>query len=279
MKNNTKLKKSEEDILNSTVFEFRNEEQDMKVKFTLNDVKKFSPMTKTQDLLQEKYKSGLNLICDGVAGVGKTFCVLNLAAEELMTDGNGYDKIVIIRSAVSTRDIGFLPGSEEEKMEVFEKPYEAIFKEIFKNKGINTYKALKNNGLVEFKSASHMRGETIRNSLILIDESQNFNYHELSSAITRVGENTKIFLCGDIKQSDLIKSKNDISGIERLKSVAERMDSLELISFTKDDIVRSGFVKEFYLAEMALEEEEAKIQKIIKERRDKQKEEKNNSLS
>lgn len=263
MKKKNMGKASEE--VASIVQEFQEEADSLKQEYNISELNLFVPMTKNQEILHKLYKKGYNVICDGVAGVGKTFSVLNLMLEELLNENSEYEQIVIVRSAVSTRDIGFLPGTETEKMEVFEKPYEQICNELFgKEKSSNNYKALKNSGYITFMSTSHIRGVTLRNSLILVDEVENMNYHEIKSVLTRVGSGSKIFLCGDYGQTDLIKSKHDKTGIERLKSVAEKMPSLEIVTFDKDDIVRSGFVKEFYLAEIELEEAE------IKERQNKE---------
>ena len=243
----------------SLVKEFKDEEDALKVKYDITDLKPFKPITTNQSILNDLYLEQNHIICDGVAGVGKTFSVLNLMLSELLAKDSFYEQIVIVRSAVSTRDIGFLPGTEEEKMAVFEKPYEQICNELFfKGKSSNNYKALKNSGYISFMSTSHIRGLTLRNSLILVDEVENMNYHEIKSMLTRVGEGSKIFLCGDYGQTDLIKSKHDQTGIERLKLVAERMENLKVVTFDKDDIVRSGFVKDFYLAEISLEEDEAR---------------------
>lgn len=247
-------KQSNKDIA-ETILHFKNEENELKINFSISDIKLFLPITENQSKLEELYKQNYNIICDGVAGVGKTFCILNLALEELLKNDSIYEKIVIVRSAVSTRDIGFLPGTEEEKMAVFEKPYESIFKEIFTKKDVNAYKALKKNNQVEFLSTSHIRGITLNNTLIVVDEVENLNFHEIDSVLTRVGRNSKIFLCGDYGQTDLIKSNHDKTGILTLKEIAKNIDSMDTISFDENDIVRSGFVKDYYLAKIKYERE------------------------
>lgn len=252
-------KKINPEEIAALINEAKNEQDEVKVQYELSDMRTFIPKTENQKVLQKLYKDGFNIFCDGIAGVGKTFCAINLAFEEVLNPSTPYDSITIIRTAVSTRDIGFLPGDESQKLEVLEKPYYGICDEIFGNKSKNNYKALKNNGYINFFSSSFIRGITVRNSIVILDECQNFNYHELKSAITRLGDNSKIILCGDYNQSDLIKSKNDVSGINKFKRVLERMESVEIVTFDKDDIVRGGIVKDFYLAE--LEEEEYLLKK------------------
>lgn len=237
------------------------EKEDLKVTYSLSDLRTFEPLTDNQALLQQLYKDGFSLMCDGVAGVGKTFCVMNLAFADVLDESTPYDKVVIVRTAVSTRDIGFLPGDESQKLEVLEKPYYGICDEIFGNKSKNNYKALKNNNYIEFMSSSFIRGLTIKNAIVIVDECQNFNYHELKSVITRLGYDTKIFFCGDYNQSDLIKSRNDVTGITQFKKVLRSMPSVENVTFTKEDIVRSGLVAEFYLAEIDVEEKDAEKNK------------------
>ncbi len=237
------------------VAEYQKEEDNMKVEFTREELSKYKPKTKNQEKLRELYRQDLSIMCDGVAGVGKTYSVLNLAFEDVLDDSTPYDKVIIVRSAVATRDIGFLPGTEEQKLEVLEKPYEGICRELFFKDVKSPYKALKHNGYLDFISTSFIRGITVKNAIVIVDECQNLNYHELKSVITRIGEDAKIFFCGDYAQSDLLKSKNDSTGIIKFKNVLNRMPSTDVVTFDKDDIVRGGLVSEFYLAEIEHEDE------------------------
>lgn len=220
------------------------------IKFTLHDLKgKLSGKTTNQKKAISDFAEGKHLLQIGSAGTGKTYVALGLAIECILEPNSLQNRIVIFRSSVSTRDMGFLPGTEEEKMSAFEAPYEAICDELFKYQWRN-YERLKDKGLVEFHSTSHNRGTTFHDSIIIVDEVQNLNYHEIYTLLTRVGENTRIILCGDIKQSDLINKKNDVTGLPRFIQVINKMkDSFGVIIYTKEDIVRSKFVKDFIIAD------------------------------
>jgi phosphate starvation-inducible protein PhoH len=154
---------------------------------------------------------------------------------------------MIIRSIVSSRDVGFLPGTIKEKMAVYEEPYRGIFSELF-GRG-DAYEVLKNKGIVEFCSTSYLRGTTLNNTFVILDEFQNCNYEEIRTILTRLGKNTRIFLCGDTRQNDLYRSKYDVSGMEEIVSVLETMKEFDIIDFGVEDIVRSDIVKSFIIAE------------------------------
>ena len=191
------------------------------------------------------FESTNNLILHGVAGTGKTFVACYLAFDDMAK--REYEKLVIIRSAVPTRDIGFLPGNEKEKASVYEEPYKDIAIDIF-GRG-DAYQILKTKGLVEFMTTSYIRGITLRNATIIIDECQNMSFHELDSIITRVGQGCRVILCGDFRQSDL---KN--SGMNEFLTVIKRMECFDFIEFGIDDIVRSEFVKQYIIAKTSLNE-------------------------
>ena len=191
------------------------------------------------------FESTNNLILHGVAGTGKTFVACYLAFDDMAK--REYEKLVIIRSAVPTRDIGFLPGNEKEKASVYEEPYKDIAIDIF-GRG-DAYQILKTKGLVEFMTTSYIRGITLRNATIVIDECQNMSFHELDSIITRVGQGCRVILCGDFRQSDL---KN--SGMNEFLTVIKRMECFDFIEFGIDDIVRSEFVKQYIIAKTNLYE-------------------------
>ena len=206
------------------------------------EIVEIEPLTRNQ---VKAFESEKNLILHGVAGTGKTFVACYLAFDDMAK--REYEKLVIIRSAVPTRDIGFLPGNEKEKASVYEEPYKDIAIDIF-GRG-DAYQILKTKGLVEFMTTSYIRGITLRNATIVIDECQNMSFHELDSIITRVGQGCRVILCGDFRQSDL---KN--SGMNEFLTVIKRMECFDFIEFGIDDIVRSEFVKQYIIAKTSLNE-------------------------
>ena len=201
-----------------------------------------SPMTENQKRVFESTK---NQVLHGVAGSGKTFVSSYIAYKAI--EAGEYSRLVYIRSAVSTRDMGFLPGTEAEKAMVYEAPYKEIANELFDRGG--TYDDLKKKGLVNFMTTSHVRGITINDSVVIVDECQNLSFHELDSIITRYGQDCRYFFCGDFNQSDLKKGESGIREFfEILKSLPGDFDSVE---FTEEDIVRSGLVKRYLIAKNA----------------------------
>ena len=158
-----------------------------------------------------------------------------------------YEKVVIVRSVVPTRDMGFLPGNQKEKARVYEAPYYSICSELF-NRG-DAYDIIKNKGYVEFISTSYVRGTTLSDCIVIVDECQNLNFHELDSIITRAGENCRIIFCGDFRQSDLIR-ESEKKGINSFINVVNNMRSFDLIEFNESDIVRSDLVKEYILSKL-----------------------------
>lgn len=216
-------------------------------KFSNHDIKSIQPMTRNQSRVFDLWKDGYNIVLSGSAGTGKTLVSIYLALKDLLDNETKYDKIVIIRSAVASRDVGFLPGTIEEKMEVYEEPYSQVFDFLFKKK--NQYKFMKEAGLVEFHSSSYLRGTTFDDALVIMDEVAGMNFHEISTCATRLGQNSKLVMIGDVKQNDLIYKKNDVSGFARMLKVADRIPSMRTVTFTLDDIVRSDFVKEFLVAD------------------------------
>ena len=198
------------------------------------------PLTKNQLIA---FESDKNLLLHGIAGTGKTFISCYLAFDDMVK--NVYNNLVIIRSAVPTRDIGFLPGSEKEKASVYEEPYKEIALELFQRG--DAYEILKTKGLVHFMTTSFVRGITLKETVIIIDECQNMTFHELDSIITRVGTNCRVIFCGDFRQSDL-KS----NGLESFMNILRNMGSFDFIDFEIKDIVRSEFVKDYIIAKTEL---------------------------
>ena len=198
------------------------------------------PLTRNQVLA---FESERKLVLNGVSGTGKTFISCYLAFDD-MTKGI-YKQLIIIRSAVPTRDIGFLPGSEKEKASVYEEPYKDIAVELFQRG--DSYEILKTKGLLHFMTTSYLRGITLKDAVIIVDECQNMSFHELDSIVTRVGTNCRIVFCGDFRQADLAKN-----GLQEFIRVLKAMDQFDLIDFEIKDIVRSDFVKDYITAKTDL---------------------------
>lgn len=221
--------------------------------FSPHHLVSFKPKTQPQKQFVESYYAQVPIIVQqGSAGTGKTAIALYCALSEVLDKSTVFSKVVLVRSAVQARDIGFLKGSEEEKNEAYEMPYKALCNELLTFKS-NNYENLKAKGLVEFYNTSFLRGITLDESIIIVDEFQSLTYHELSTIMTRTGINSKIIFCGDIKQNDLHR-KNDVSGLGQFMKVLERMPShtYDIITYRPQDIVRSGIVKEFLLAEESM---------------------------
>lgn len=202
------------------------------------------PLTANQKKVFDSYKSGQNLALIGAAGTGKTFIASYLALEEVLDKSSNYEKIIFVRSAVPTRDMGFLPGTQEEKEEAYKAPYKAIATELFEDP--TAWDKLVTMKSVEYLTTSYIRGLTIQNAIIIIDEAQNCNYHELCSIITRLGNNTKILVCGDHYQSDF-KTEKDKEGLNGFLYILKHMKYFDIIDFTWNDIVRSGLVRDFLM--------------------------------
>jgi predicted ribonuclease YlaK len=221
----------------------------------LDLMRDIEPLTENQKLLYEAYAQNKNVVAYGCAGTGKTFITLYNALQDVLDETTPYEKIYIVRSLVATREIGFLPGDHEDKSSLYQIPYKNMVKYMF---ALQTeadfemlYGNLKTQGTISFWSTSFIRGTTLDKSIIIVDEFQNLNFHELDSIITRVGEDSKIMFCGDATQTDLIKT-NERNGIIDFMRVLRLMPSMELVEFGVDDIVRSGLVKEYILAKMEL---------------------------
>ena len=209
--------------------------------FVLSEI---NPMTETQRQVFETFMDN-HLLLHGLAGTGKTFVSLYLSLREMFEYGN-YKKIVIIRSAVPTRDLGFMPGSLDEKLSVYEQPYREIINQLF-SRG-DAYDILKQKNLLDFMSTSFIRGLTLDNSIIIVDEIQNMKAMEIHSVLTRVGKNSKFIAIGDIKQRDIQNS-----GIADAIVIMKKM-GVEFAEFAVADIVRSDFVKQYIIARNDLEE-------------------------
>lgn len=203
-----------------------------------------SPLTPNQESTFKAYHHGNNIVCHGFAGTGKTYVSMFLALNEVLSGQSVYEKIVIIRSVVPSRDMGFLPGSMAEKARVYEEPYKEICDDLF-GRG-DGYDILKMRGLVQFTTTSFLRGVTFKNAIVVLDEAQNLNFGELYTTLTRMGDTSRLILCGDFRQTDLKKHESNNS-LNHMMNVLKRMNNVSFIEFTEDDIVRSAFVKEFII--------------------------------
>ena len=213
------------------------------------DIKTVKPLTENQRHTFDAFREGKHLMLHGMAGTGKTFLSMYLALEDLMSGESDQEMIYIVRSVVPTRDMGFLPGSQKEKMKVYEAPYQAICTELF-GRG-DAYDILKQKNAVEFMSTSFVRDITMNNCTVIVDEINNMTFHELDSVITRIGKNCRIIFCGDFRQSDLTKDQEK-NGLKEFMKVVSKLSDFVYIDFLEKDIVRSKLVKEYIIARQNL---------------------------
>ena len=219
---------------------------------TMRDIE---PLTPNQQLLFNAYAENKNLVAFGCAGTGKTFITLYNALKDVLDQETPYEKVYIVRSLIPTREIGFLPGDHEDKSILYQLPYKAMVKYMFELPTEADFEMLYGNlraqDTIDFWSTSFIRGTTFDKSIIIVDEYQNLNYHELDSIMTRVGQDSKIMFCGDATQSDLVKT-NERNGIIDFMKILRLMPSVDVIEFGVEDIVRSGLCKEYILAKLEL---------------------------
>ena len=224
-----------------------------RLRLRLDDMKTFQPLTENQNKFFQAYKQGDYFIAlHGVAGTGKTFSALYKAIEEVLDKGNTFEKIIVVRSAVQSREIGHLPGTIDEKMDIYQQPYRQICETLFGRK--DAWDRLEEQGHIEFISTSFIRGMSFDNAIIIVDEMQNMTFEEIDTVMTRVGNQSKIIWCGDYRQTDLNKKKNDVSGLLKFFDIAYHMDAFTRIEFTPEDIVRSSLVKDYILAKLKFDD-------------------------
>jgi len=226
-----------------------------KKEITSSDLTKIEPVTDNQKMVFESYKKGNNQFLYGCAGTGKTFVTLYLAMQEVLRQDTPYDRVVMVRSLIPTREIGFLPGDEEDKAALYQVPYSNMVQYMFKQPNEQAfsmlYDKLKTQGSFYFLSTSFLRGLTFDNSIIIVDECQNLNFHELDTIVTRVGQDSKIMFCGDFMQTDLSKT-SERNGLFDFLRILEEMKEFNCVEFNIGDIVRSGFVRNYLIQKTKL---------------------------
>lgn len=215
----------------------------------LENLVPFEPITDSQKRVLEFWKKDYNLILSGSAGTGKTFVALRLALEAVLDRDTQYDKVIVLRSIVPTRDIGFLPGDEEEKKQAYAAPYMSICQDLLGD--TDGWVRLLHAGKMYFQSTSFIRGVTYNNAIVVVDEMQNLNFHELDSVITRIGENCRLIMCGDYYQSDFQKESDKV-GIVQFMRIIDHLKNFENINFTWKDIVRSDMVRDYIMTKEML---------------------------
>ena len=222
---------------------------------TYNQLSTIKPVTDSQKIVFDSWKNGLNQFLYGCAGTGKTFISLYLALQDVLRNDTPYDKVIVVRSLIPTREIGFLPGDEEDKAALYQVPYSNMMQFMFEQPNEQAfsmlYDRLKAQGSFYFLSTSFLRGLTFDNSIIIVDECQNLNFHELDTIITRVGQDSKIFFCGDFGQSDLTRM-NEKNGLMDFLQILQEMKEFNCTEFDIGDIVRSGFVRSYLIQKTKL---------------------------
>ena len=222
---------------------------------TYSQLNQIKPVTDSQKVVFDTWKKGLNQFLFGCAGTGKTFVSLYLALSEVLRNETPYDKVVMVRSLIPTREIGFLPGDEEDKAALYQVPYSNMMQFMFEQPNEQAFETLYNRikaqGSFYFLSTSFLRGLTFDNSIIIVDECQNLNFHELDTIVTRVGQDSKIFFCGDFGQSDLTRM-NERNGLMDFLQILHEMNEFNCTEFNIGDIVRSGFVRSYLIQKTKL---------------------------
>ena len=216
---------------------------------------KIEPLTPSQEKVFEHWNNDKNLFLYGAAGTGKTFVALYLALQEILKENSIYEKVYVVRSLVATREIGFLPGDHEDKSSLYQIPYKNMVKYMFEMPDDASFEALYGNlkaqGTISFWSTSFIRGTTLYKAIIIVDECQNLNFHELDSIITRVGEDCKILFCGDVNQTDLQRT-NEKNGVLNFMSILQTMEEFGMVEFGIEDIVRSGLIRSYLISKISL---------------------------
>ena len=218
-----------------------------------SNLTKIKPVTDNQELVFESWKKNKNQFLFGCAGTGKTFISLYLALQDVLNNEKPQDKVVVVRSLIPTREIGFLPGDEEDKSNLYQTPYKNMVRYMFNMPDEGAFKVLyenlRNQGSIDFWSTSFLRGITLDRAIIIVDEFSNLNFHELDSIVTRVGQDSRIIFSGDYMQSDLVKQQ-ERSGVLDFMKITQSMDAFSCTEFDISDIVRSGFIREYLITKI-----------------------------
>jgi phosphate starvation-inducible PhoH-like protein len=176
----------------------------------------------------------------GPAGTGKTLLATQTAVK-LLKEGE-IDKIIVTRPAVSVDEQhGFLPGTLEKKMEPWTRPIFDVFAEYYYAKEIQNMLL---EGIIEVSPLAYMRGRTFKNAFILADEMQNATPNQMKMLLTRIGENSRMVITGDLKQADRLEDNGLIEFINRLKNTNGNLKHVDIVNFGQKDIERHPAVKE-----------------------------------
>jgi len=217
-----------------------------------NQLLTINPIGENQQKVFDAWAKEKNVFLTGSAGTGKTFILLHLAFKAVLDKGQPFDKVVLVRSLLPSRDIGFLPGTLEEKSDLYQDPYRILIRYLFEMPSEQghqiLYSKLIEQGSLEFYSTSFLRGQTFDRSIIIVDEASNMIFQELDTIMTRVGQDSMICFAGDMAQSDLRKHNGDKNGYHNFQVILEEMDEFEVVEFGIGDIIRSGLVRSYLIA-------------------------------
>lgn len=238
------LKILEDGLINNGIA--KSEQPNKKKKWSLHDLKSIRPINAPQQTMFESYFAGNFIIANGSAGTGKTLAAIYLALCDVLSKESRQEKLIIVRNTVATRDIGYLPGTINDKLEPYEVPYMDIVS--FLTGYPFSYNSMKHSGIIQFMPTSFIRGLNWDNAVVVVDEVQNLNFHEVNSVVTRLGEDSKLIIVGDQIQTDLYKSHHDKCGMARFLDIARTVKEFDEVLFTKHDIIRSQFVKSWICA-------------------------------
>jgi phosphate starvation-inducible PhoH-like protein len=192
---------------------------------------------------QERYLETIddNIVTFGIgpAGTGKTYLAMFQALtyhwDKKSTD---IKRIILTRPIVEAGErLGFLPGLLEDKMDPYMRP---LYDSLYEMVGIQDGKSKVTNGSIEIAPIAFMRGRTFKDAFVILDEAQNCTYEQLKMVLTRLGENTKLVISGDMSQSDL----NGKSGLGRMVDAVEGTNNVGVTRFGSQDVVRSEIVRD-----------------------------------